>query len=1266
MRLLQVHTFYDQYLQEFYRKRPHLLQATFQTQLQTLIDDGFGGGHIFAPALREIGYDAHLVIANDIISQYRWARDHDVTLAKPENWRRELLGQQVQLLQPELLYLNDPIAFDSRFIRSLSWRPKFVFGWRAAPVAPDTDWSEFDLILSHLTVSRRQALQLGAKNAEHFFPAFPPFIAGAVQDEPKAFDVVFVGQWSPQHTQRNSFIAELVQAASGTAGFSLGLFLAALASEPPPAIAKANRGERWGMDMFRALRSARIAVNAESDLNRGEAGNMRLFETVGVGTLLLTEHQENIRQYFEPGTEIETFRNKAELIEKIRFFLAHPEKREAIARAGQKRCLEEYSLKSRVVALDTILRRHLGLNRPIGPTSLASRPTELVSGVGGSRAPLENTLKNIAEHVVQEFGGGANDRALSLLEEAIRQHGELPGLVFGKAVGWAREGRIEQAVEALRGLLAAHPGHVKAAFLLEELKSMKSTSGTNEKSCSANPESVLTLMGKAADLLNKGQAVNAMRVAEQAASLGHAVAGMHYLRTICLNAVGRHEEALAAAQSELRINPDHKEAQAQVAYLTKALVKPKPRKIRPEQRPWGTTLPRETLHAIQNASHTYSYRGIPMIKNPFDFQIYPLLVWKVKPRTIVEVGSKDGASALWLADMLGNFGIDGRVHSVDIVRVERVSHPRVTFLEGNGRALHETFTREFLESLPRPLLVIEDADHSFETSKHVLDFFHPILDKDEFIVVEDGIISDLSNDSSFNSGPHGALKAFLAAHPGEYHIDEEYCDYFGYNVTWNTNGYLKKLTPRAPREGVGKTPALTASIRTEAVDVELAEVLPLVCPWTTLSQESLGAVATLAKKVCAQNTPGNLVVCGSNSAGAAVLLAHVVLRHSRQPRLVHWVEPCGEGDSLKSSQADLTDSTRSAQARKSRGQPLEEIAAKLGVQGVLRRWSSDFGKGFLRLRDQLGMVAMLQIDRGPQDSMQMVLESLYGRVVDDGILVFERSGELDTVIHEIERAQGTSFDFQNTDQAARWCAKPERFPINPCCPKRLVEEFSQDDPMSAGVLSQMSTNERFQIFYAVRELLPRRDKAIACFIEVGSYAGASLALIHRALKRTSPLVQGIAVEPAGQPQFFEVLKRLSGEAVHIPALSHEAAPHLTELFKKDGDYPLLIMIDGDHSYQGVRQDILDYYPMLAPGGIMVFHDYLPALNEENREAIFYHHANQEPGIRRACSELMEQSFDCETLEIPLLRPTDPTQTQAHLPIIPGVYSTIRAYRKLRM
>lgn len=265
-----------------------------------------------------------------------------------------------------------------------------------------------------------------------------------------------------------------------------------------------------------------------------------------------------------------------------------------------------------------------------------------------------------------------------------------------------------------------------------------------------------------------------------------------YLYGVSLEAVGRHEEALAAYQEELRINPGHKEAGIRCEELLKALSKPVLKSIPTAQRSWHTSLPRPTLLTMQQSLHNYHYRGVPMLKNPFDTALYPQLLWKLKPRTVFEIGSKSGGSALWMGDMVESFHLDTHIHSLDIVRVTDVSHPRVTFWEGDGRALEKSFSPDFLQNQPRPWLVIEDADHTYETSSAVLKFFDPWLKPEEYIVVEDGIISDLVDDPECNSGPHRALKEFLSKHSDAYEIDGEYCDFFGYNMTWCTNGFLRK------------------------------------------------------------------------------------------------------------------------------------------------------------------------------------------------------------------------------------------------------------------------------------------------------------------------------------------------------------------------------------------------------------------------------------------------------------------------------------------
>lgn len=182
---------------------------------------------------------------------------------------------------------------------------------------------------------------------------------------------------------------------------------------------------------------------------------------------------------------------------------------------------------------------------------------------------------------------------------------------------------------------------------------------------------------------------------------------------------------------------------------------------------FGTEFGAEVLLTCQGAPSLMRWRGMPLMKNAFDFAMYPALIAELRPRTIVEIGSGMGASAAWFADSLALCGIEGCVHSVDLVK-PTVDHPRVHFYQGDCREPERLFDRELLRSAARPLLVVEDAHQNVAA---VLEHMHQFLSAGDYLVVED---SDVKRD---------AIRAFLAAHPDNYLVDTKFTDNFGRNAT---------------------------------------------------------------------------------------------------------------------------------------------------------------------------------------------------------------------------------------------------------------------------------------------------------------------------------------------------------------------------------------------------------------------------------------------------------------------------------------------------
>ena len=111
--------------------------------------------------------------------------------------------------------------------------------------------------------------------------------------------------------------------------------------------------------MFQQLANSKITFNNHINVSSHSASNMRLYEATGVGTCLLTDWKENLPEFFEPDTEIVTYRSVDECVEKVQWLLAHPQQREQIAKAGQARTLKDHTFAQRAIQLDEIIRKAL-------------------------------------------------------------------------------------------------------------------------------------------------------------------------------------------------------------------------------------------------------------------------------------------------------------------------------------------------------------------------------------------------------------------------------------------------------------------------------------------------------------------------------------------------------------------------------------------------------------------------------------------------------------------------------------------------------------------------------------------------------------------------------------------------------------------------------------------------------------------------------------------------------------------------------------------
>ena len=122
------------------------------------------------------------------------------------------------------------------------------------------------------------------------------------------------------------------------------------------------------------VRESQISLNFSEGSRKGLAGPLdrqikaRVFEVPGCGGCLMTEQAPHLDRYFQVGEEILTFEGCDELVSTVKSLLAHPERRDAIARQGFERVRLDHTYDRRFEELFSELFKRIG-QRPRHPTA---------------------------------------------------------------------------------------------------------------------------------------------------------------------------------------------------------------------------------------------------------------------------------------------------------------------------------------------------------------------------------------------------------------------------------------------------------------------------------------------------------------------------------------------------------------------------------------------------------------------------------------------------------------------------------------------------------------------------------------------------------------------------------------------------------------------------------------------------------------------------------------------------------------------------------
>ncbi len=106
-------------------------------------------------------------------------------------------------------------------------------------------------------------------------------------------------------------------------------------------------------------RSTEINLNI-SNVQLKSSVNQRLFDVCATGSFILTDGHKAVKEFLIPGETVETYQTLEELVQKTRYYLCHPKKREEIEKKGNGAILNNHTYVHRFQEMATLLKEYFG------------------------------------------------------------------------------------------------------------------------------------------------------------------------------------------------------------------------------------------------------------------------------------------------------------------------------------------------------------------------------------------------------------------------------------------------------------------------------------------------------------------------------------------------------------------------------------------------------------------------------------------------------------------------------------------------------------------------------------------------------------------------------------------------------------------------------------------------------------------------------------------------------------------------------------------
>ena len=118
-----------------------------------------------------------------------------------------------------------------------------------------------------------------------------------------------------------------------------------------------NQNEIFGEQMYNDIKKYKFYINIHSDFGRDKSINMRVYEALSCGCLLITDSNKKMKNIFKDNEHVVYFKNKNELRKKLLYFSKNLNQSYEIAKKGNQLFINKYSSDNRFKDFLKILKK---------------------------------------------------------------------------------------------------------------------------------------------------------------------------------------------------------------------------------------------------------------------------------------------------------------------------------------------------------------------------------------------------------------------------------------------------------------------------------------------------------------------------------------------------------------------------------------------------------------------------------------------------------------------------------------------------------------------------------------------------------------------------------------------------------------------------------------------------------------------------------------------------------------------------------------------